>query len=250
MANPDLNKLTESYFTRQLERTSKTLRQIVIRAQVTNGRTIPSEDSLAIHAGRRIDAAVMFMDICKFSDRPAWTEAEQQTLLQVISLLFTEMVRIIEDYGGVVEKNTGDGLMAYFMRAGTTSAQHRALAAALTMFDAKDRLINPVLVASEIQPIDFRICMDHGPITVAHVGAARGFRGIVAIGATANVASKMLAVAGANSILLGTKFLEGLPQAWVDKWIALRTSETGWLFRETGQPYAFWEYRGRWAGAM
>jgi len=35
-------------------------------------------------------------------------------MLRVLNLFFTEMIRIVEDYGGAVEKNTGDGLMAYF----------------------------------------------------------------------------------------------------------------------------------------
>lgn len=82
----------------------------------------------------------MFLDICKFSARPAWTEQAQQTLLQILSLFFTEMIKIVEDYGGFVEKNTGDGLMAYFVKEPNdeTSAQQRAVSAALTMFSAAD----------------------------------------------------------------------------------------------------------------
>lgn len=249
MAEPNFNKLSQSYLGQQVARTMASLHRIVGREPVANGRVIPTADGLAIHDGRRLEATVMFMDICRFSDRPAWTEAEQQTLFQTIALLFTEMIRIIEDHGGVVEKNTGDGLMAYFVRNGPTTAQHQALAAALTMFYAKDRIINQVLIDSALQPIDFRICMDHGPVTIAKVGSARGFNGIVAIGTTANIASKMLSVADANSILVGTKFLTGIPQDWMSLWITYETSDTGWGFRETGSPYAFWRYNGRWTGA-
>ena len=35
-------------------------------------------------------------------------------LLAALNLFFSELVKVAEDYGGTVEKNTGDGLMAYF----------------------------------------------------------------------------------------------------------------------------------------
>jgi len=251
MALPSNSRLTRAYQDQQTARTLATLQRIVGRAPVTSGRVIPTTDDLPIHDGRRIEATVLFLDICRFSKRPAWTEDEQQTLLRIISLLFAEMIRVIEDYGGVVEKNTGDGLMAYFTRRSgdTETPQQRALAAALTMFSAKDRLINPIIAQSNLQQIDFRLCLDHGPITIANVGAARGFKGIVAIGATANIASKMLAVAGENEILIGSCMLSGLPMPWVESHVKLKTTETGWFWRETGETYCFWTYGGRWTEA-
>ena len=248
MVNPNLSKWTSAYRAKQVARTLDTLNRIVARPGVAAGRVVPDADDLPIHDGRRIDATIMFLDICKFSDIPSWTEAEQQTVLQILSLLFSEMIRIVEDHGGVVEKNTGDGLMAYFVKQSGNDVPppHRALAAALTMFAAKDRLINPIIERSGLTPIKFRICMDHGPITVANVGAARGFRGIVAIGATANISAKMLGFADPDSILVGTKFLNGLPNEWVTHWVKLMTVETGWVLREGNTPYAFWSYHGRW----
>lgn len=190
----------------------------------------------------------MFLDICKFSSRPSWTETEQENLLQILSLFFTEMIRIVQDYGGTVEKNTGDGLMAYFMKTAgdAISAQQRAVAAAITMFAAAEQIINPIIVSSSLQPVDFRVCLDHGPITVAQVGAARGFNGIVAIGATANIACKMLSHADPNTILVGSKCVLGLPFDWQTRFTALKTTDTGWLHTDTGRPYAFWQYNGRW----
>ena len=68
-------------------------------------------------------------------------------LLRVFDFFFTEMIRIAEDYGGTVEKNTGDGLMAYFEDGGghRESGAKRAVACALTMMDTTSWLINPVL---------------------------------------------------------------------------------------------------------
>lgn len=249
MTIPSTERWSRAYLDKQIARTMTTLNRIIGRDPVVAGRVIPTPEDIAIHDGRRFeDATVMFLDICKFSARSAWTEQEQQVLLQILSLFFNEMIRIVEDYGGTVEKNTGDGLMAYFVRRpeDTAPVQQRAVAAALTMFGAADALINPILIRSNLEPLQFRVCMDHGPITVAKVGAAKGFNGIVAIGTTANIASKMLAVADANTILIGTKLLVGLPDSWSKQFVQFKTADTGWTYRADGTNYAYWLYTGRW----
>jgi class 3 adenylate cyclase len=246
VSNP--NELTKSYLQKQLTRNISAAKQIGSRTSVSDGRVIPADGDLPIHVGRRLEATVLFLDICKFSERPSWTHSEQENLLRSLSLFFSEMIRIVEDFGGVVEKNTGDGLMAYFTRIPNdqTSSQQRAMAAALTMFSAADLILNPFLRASNLEPFDFRICLDHGPITVAQVGIPRGFSGIVAIGTTANIACKMLTDAEPNTIVIGTYVLNGLPESWREKYVRFKTLETGWYYTETGQPYAFWLYNGRW----
>lgn len=245
-AQPRFDGLSAAYLKRQVERTLDTLDRILGRPLTTTGRVIPEATDLAIHGGRQIEATVMFLDICRFSSRPSWTAQEQQTVLDTLALFFTEMIRIVEDHGGVVEKNTGDGLMAYFVATTGISAAQRAVAAALTMFDAQARLINPILSKSGITALDFRVCLDHGPVTIGRVGAHRGFNAIVAIGATANIAAKMLQTATANTLLIGTLARTGLPTMWQTRFVRQAPVETNWSWRDTGAPYAFWEYIGRW----
>ena len=61
-----------------------------------------------------MNATIKFTDISGFSLRNSISTEEQEMMLRVLNLYFTEMIRIVNDYGGSVEKNTGDGLMAYF----------------------------------------------------------------------------------------------------------------------------------------
>lgn len=244
----DPSKLTHAYLLKQIARNLAAVEKIRERSQVTAGRVIPSSGDLPLHAGRRIEATVMFLDISKFSSRPSWTDTEQENNLRVLSLFFSEMIRIVLDYGGTVEKNTGDGLMAYFTRksANDASAQQTAVAAALTMFSAAQTIVNPLIAKSGLAPLDFRICLDHGPITIAQVGVARDFNGIVAIGTTANIASKMLAFADPNTILIGTKVYEALPAYWQSNYATFKTAQTGWNYTDDNAPYVFWQYDGRW----
>lgn len=248
MPSPSSEKLTSAYFRAQIQRSVETLEKITARPIVASGRVIPQADDIAIHDGRRLEATVMFLDICKFSSRPSEGADEQMAVVQILSFFFTEMIRIIDDHDGFVEKNTGDGLMAYFAQnslPGVTT-QQRALSCALTMFSAAQNIINPVLFRSGLEPLEFRICMDHGYITVAKVGVARRFNGIVAVGTTANIASKMLAVAQPNTILLGDTMRLGLPQKWQQQFVELETAHSGWVYRKSNVQYPLWRYSGRW----
>ena len=124
----------------------------------------------------------------------------------IFSVFMTELFKIANDYGGQIEKNTGDGLMAYFVGEGQNKrvdACEKATAAALSMFFVTEHLINPLLIRSGFQTIDFRIGIDYGRVTIARVGAARIFNSNVAIGISANIASKMLRDAGKNEIIIG-----------------------------------------------
>lgn len=103
------NVLTRAYFERQKARVLATIAPIANRNLGGAGRAIPDGEDLRIHDGRRLDATVMFLDISKFTSRPSSTEQEQENLRQILSFFFTEMIRIVEDYGGTVEKTQATG---------------------------------------------------------------------------------------------------------------------------------------------
>lgn len=246
----NFNGLQTAYWQQQIERVERVREQIASRLNISPGRTIPDTTDLAMATGRRLSAAIMFIDICGFSSRPCETETEQATLMAAFNLFFSEMIKIAEDYGGTVEKNTGDGLMAYFEDGTSTPPEngpHRAVACALTMMAASEYLLNPILTRSGIEPIQFRVCIDSGNVTVAKLGAARRFNAIVAIGTTANIASKMLSTAKAGQILLGENVKAKLPLEWQVSWVKLHTYKTGWVFRVNQLPYSFYLFDGHWA---
>jgi class 3 adenylate cyclase len=216
---------------------------------IAAGRVIPGGADLALGRGRRIPLAVMFIDICGFSRRFSETPAEQSAMLAALNLFFTEMIKIAEDYGGTVEKNTGDGLMAYFEDNGGDPPEigcKRAVACALTMMAAREYLISPVLEASGFTPFSFRISIDHGPVTIANLGVARGFNSYVAIGTAANFAAKMLGHAGDQEIVIGHSVRQQLPLDWQVNYTEVHPQPTGWIYTATGFPYLLYKYIGRW----
>lgn len=242
----NLNVIEKAYYERQRERISKVFARLVEQGQPTSpGRVVPDVTDLVINEGRVVDASVLFLDISAFSKRPSGVARDQATLLQIITLYFSEMIRVIMDYGGTVEKNTGDGLMAYFTSDVDGDARMKAVAAAMSIFKAATDFIDPLVLSQSGEPFKFRICIDHGPITIAKVGAPRLFNGIVAIGASANIASKMLAVAEGGELVIGQDVALGLPADWVQQFLFVKAEDSGWV-RGTGASYPFYLFIGRW----
>lgn len=243
--------LRRSYWERQRVRVAALGARIRERENaIATGRVVPDGDDLALGRGRRIHMAVMFIDICGFSDRQSYTQAEQDMMLAALNLFFTEMIRIAEDYGGTVEKNTGDGLMAYFEDNGGAPPERgckRAVACALTMMAAREELIAPALQSRGFTPFSFRISIEYGAVTIANVGVARGFNSYVAIGTIANFAAKMLRNAGAEEIVLGAAARAELPVEWQTHHTQLHPEPSGWVYSGTGLPYPLYKYIGRWS---
>lgn len=243
----DLSRITLTYHNIQARRIDLNSRRINAKSQmVFGGRLIPDPANLPIGHGRRLQASVLFLDICGFTQRPSETAEEQEEQVRVLSLFISEMIRVVGDYGGTVEKNTGDGLMAYFGQSSQSGdARQRSVACAMSMFHAARNFINPIIAQSGLDEINFRICIDFGWITVARLGAAQRFNHIVAVGTSANRTSKMLQHADSNEILIGDAMLGGLPSNWVEGHVLAKTLATGWQYAD-GTGYTFWLFDGRW----
>jgi adenylate cyclase len=243
--------LAASYWAAQISRIEELRSKIAARDAIAVGRVVPDDEDLAIGTGRRLTATVLFIDLSGFTQRPSATAAEQDQVLRMLNLFFSEMIRVIEDYGGTVEKNTGDGLMAYFedWGAGTPGGNsvQRAVACALTMEAANALLIAPILRASGITPIEFRSSMDYGPVTIARIGVARRFNANVAIGNAANFAAKSLSLVKPGQVGLGAFAISLLPLEWRYTWTSLAPVNTGWVYTDTNIPYPLYLFTGRWA---
>ena len=251
MANSSFKGLTTTYWQQQRDRVANMVNRLQQQPFTKEGRDFPDPEStspLTIGEGRRLTACVMFIDICGFSNRPMETAIEQDLMLKILSLFFSEMIRIAEEHEGVVEKNTGDGLMIYFSDdSDGVSAAQKAVTCALTMYAATSYLINPVIIASNAAPIQFRVSMDYGNITVAKIGSARRFTSHAAVGTTANIASKMLKHANEDQIVLGDYAKSKLPIDWQLQYTQMLPVSTGWVYKATGSPYPIFTYTGRWA---
>ena len=122
---------------------------------ITEGRVMPDREDITIGSGKRFELAVLFLDICQFSSRANWTTQEQSVVLGLMNVFMAEMLSIVHDFGGTYEKNTGDGLMAYFGEDGATEAERvkPAVEAAVVMHYVNDQIITPWLNGQNVQPL-------------------------------------------------------------------------------------------------
>src|SRR5690606_19176482 len=146
-------------------------------------------------------------------------------------------------YGAYVEKNTGDGLMAVLGvdTNGQVTAKN-ALDAATEMFFVLHELVNPILAAQQISPVDARIGMDMGPLLLARIGLPTGSSAherssLTAVGPAANRACKLQGLAGTNEIWCGDSIQRSAPVDRLHLFADVTPGEWNWHYSGSNAPY-------------
>jgi class 3 adenylate cyclase len=117
-SNP--SKWTRNHRQRLIDRLNSRVDSLDERiGSVVKGRVIPDVEDVNIGSGSQCRLAVLFLDICGFSQLPNWAPEEQKSVLALMNLFMAEMISTVRDFDGRFEKNTGDGLMAYVFNTKT-----------------------------------------------------------------------------------------------------------------------------------
>jgi adenylate cyclase len=161
-----------------------------------------SEASLAPGGERRV-LTVMFSDIRGFTTLSESMPPEE--VAQLLSDYFSEMVDIIFEHGGTLDKFIGDAIMALW----GAPARHdddpdQALAAAMDMQEAVASL-NERWRARGRPEVGIGIGINHGDVFAGNIGSPRRLEYTV-LGDAVNIASRLCAQAGAGDILVGEAF--------------------------------------------
>ena len=228
----------------RFERNLNKLREVI---PVRPGRVVPGEDDLMIGDARRLRLAVLFLDICKFSRIPNYSENDQDEVLKLVNLFMSEMLHIVKVNGGDFEKNTGDGLMAYFKDGPESESAQRAVDAAVTMHCYNDEVISPGLQRIGLPAVKFRVGIESGLVTIANVGVKGGdgdHRSCVAIGNVANVACKLMTLIPDGGIVLGHHTRSILAEQW-QKETALVGLLPVYVIVGSQAPYPAWALKYR-----
>jgi adenylate cyclase len=154
--------------------------------------------------GERRPVTVLFSDIRGFT---AIAEAMgPDAIAQFLSEYFTEMVEVIFEHGGTLDKFIGDAIMALW---GAPIAHDddpdRALRAGLAMQCAIGRL-NERWASQGKPEIGVGIGINHGEVFVGNIGSHRRLEYTV-IGDAVNVAARLCAEAGPGEVLVSEQFL-------------------------------------------
>lgn len=140
--------------------------------------------------GERRQVSVMFCDMVGFT---SFSERQSpETVYRIMDDLFEILIRKVHEYGGIVNKMTGDGIMALFgapiaLENGPQRAIHSALAIhrEIKKFSEKIRQKD-----KGIAPFSMRIGIHTGMVVVGTIGSNLRVE-FTAVGDTVNLASRM-----------------------------------------------------------
>ena len=141
---------------------------------------------------------VLFADVVHSMDIAAAVGAER--LREIMAQLVDSATAVVKQYGGTVDKFTGDGIMAAF-GAPLAMEDHavRACLAALGVQDEAKRLAADV---RERDGVDFqlRVGLNSGQVIAGEIGS--GALGYTAIGEQVGIAQRMESVAPPGGVML------------------------------------------------
>lgn len=146
------------------------------------------------------EAAVLFADIVGFTARCERDAPDR--VIHDLNTWYVHVDRVIETYGGLIDKRLGDGMMVVFPSRGDSTEEFhkRVVACARGMLKALNRC-NEVLVARGSEPLAIRIGVASGELGRGHVGSSiKGERTV--IGDVVNTASRLEALATPGHVLL------------------------------------------------
>jgi class 3 adenylate cyclase len=218
------------------ERFDKRLAKVLAVLPVGKGRVAPDDDDLAIGDARRLRLSVLFLDICKFSQIPSFVTDDDDSVLKLLNLFMAEMLFVVREHGGVFEKNTGDGLMAYFDVGSESDCTQRAVDAAVTMHYYNDQVLTPRLEEIGLPEMKFRLGIETGLVTIGNVGVRGDHHSLVAIGNVPNIACKLMNLLPDGGIALGSYTHSLLAAEWQAQTTSLGTLP-GYVFKGTQNPY-------------
>lgn len=168
---------------------------------IPRSHNMPDPEDMKLHSAKQFRLGIVFIDINGFSDYS--TRNSEKDVLFMLNVFLPKIMESIRKIGGDFEKNTGDGLLAYFgagaedMDAAETALVYFTLVQ-LTLHAA----VNPVLEDHSIEPISVSGGATLGDTHISRIGIDRMSRR-TAVSSSANAASTLVDMADTNQYYVG-----------------------------------------------
>ena len=163
--------------------------------------------------GSREKICVLFADVRQFTSFAEQHDATE--VIEVINAYMTALTDALHAHGGILDKYTGDGLMAFFQISNTPQEDiARAVRAALAMREAVQ-----ILSAQQAQDgkpvLNLGISLHYGDAIVGLVGNPKQQVNYTAMGLTVVVAARLQTIAGGGDIIVSEEVYQETQDAFV-----------------------------------
>jgi class 3 adenylate cyclase len=156
---------------------------------IPDSYVMPEPDDMTIGSAKQFRLGAVFVDIAGFSDYA--NRNDDEDVLFMLNVLIPEIMELVREHNGAFEKNTGDGILAYF-GAGESDewTSHVLLTYIASIKTVLADFVNPTLEDNGVEPVGIKVGAAMGDVFISRIGVNSLNRRTV-VGETANIASKL-----------------------------------------------------------
>ena len=154
----------------------------------------------SIYEVRRKTLTMFFVDIRGSGSLTEMMEPEE--FLTMLNEYFTEMTRIIFEWGGTVGRFVGDGIMGYFGDPEECPNHAESAVKMALEMQAKVNLLNKESLVWSDSPLSIGIGINTGYVTIGNVGP-ENYREYTVLGRHVNLAAYLVQEAKPEQVLIG-----------------------------------------------
>jgi class 3 adenylate cyclase len=190
---------------------NRALLQRFVAPQVVEELLEDPENKLGL-GGRRQRICVLFADVRNFT--PYAEQHTSEEVIETINAYMTALTEALHAYGGILDKYTGDGLMAMFRITEDPPDDEiqEAVLAALAMRDVA-KSVSRRLEEQEKEALGVGISMHYGEAVVGLVGNPNQFN-YTALGHTVVVAARLNTVAQPGDVLVSDSVFQAIAETF------------------------------------
>lgn len=226
--------------------------QLAERLQnISSGRAHPRNWNKRLNEPKQYEIATVFIDIDHFTEY--LISNGPKATLYMVGLFIPEAMRVINEYDGHFEKNTGDGLLAYF---GFGKSAKESVADVLqyitTIRWVLSHEVNPRLRQLGIEPVTVSSGATYGEAYLAEIGTPSpdsSLKRLTAVSTQVNTAFQLETQAADDEHHVGPAIEHHADQD-DQEYLHLEDVYDSYVWKnpETGdrEPYAIYQYVGEW----
>lgn len=220
--------------------------------KISDGQTIPKKNDFRLNEAKKYELAMVFVDIDGFTNY--LIDHGPHRVLYLLGMFVPEAMKLVKEYDGYFEKNTGDGLFAYF---GFEKTPEESIADMLqyitTVRWVISNEVNPRIQAMGFEPVSISSGATYGTTHLSRIGVRaykQELNRMTAVSTQANIAYTLENIADADEHLVGPNVHFNADDA-DSQFLNFHdiNEKYEWTHPMTGEdePYSIYKYIGIWS---